>query len=325
MKKPRPLALAGLALAFALAGCGLLPGLPFGGEVRGIADVAVGDCLDGMIGFDSDRNAVVDCGAAHRYEVTAVAEWPGFAAAIAESGDAGAAWDDVNLSEEVSPYWMWASTTCSKASRDALGVDDIEVQGHTAAELWLTVGGEYGIDQSLPSRTGFLAGDHRTVCSVAWYDENQEPRRVTLPDGLRFADITDPGFDAGLHDCWSDAYVLTDCEQPHYGQVLAGFDGLDAFGDQFVVRAGNGTQTDEDWESSDAFCADLIGQALPETVDLDGLAVIADISPGAGWLAWDGDLDPAYSYRFACLAIGPGFEPVSGDVFAGVATVGAGT
>jgi hypothetical protein len=323
MMKPRLWPL-GIALAFALAGCGVLPGLPIGGEVRSIADIAVGDCLDGMIGFDSDRNAVVDCDTAHLYEVTAIAEWPGFDAAIAETGDAGAAWDDVNLSEEVSPYWAWASTTCSKASRDVLGVDDVEVQGHTAAELWLTVGGEYGIDQSLPSRSGFLAGDHRTVCSIAWYDEQQEPRRVTLPDGVRFADITGPEFDVGLHDCWSENYAQIDCERPHYGQVLAGFEGLNAFGDEFVGRAADGVQTEEDWMASDAFCTELLGQVLPETADLDGLTVIADIAPGVGWVEWNGDVDPDHPYSFACLAVGPEFEPVSGDVFAGTASTGTG-
>ena len=100
-------------------------------------------------------------------------------------GDLGEVWDALHLANgtaENAEYGMWASRTCNEGAQRRVGIDDVEVDGHTAADLWLRVGGTYNVDLSLGSREQFVAGDVATVCSLAWYDDI---RRAASPRPAR--------------------------------------------------------------------------------------------------------------------------------------------
>ena len=193
-----------VTVALVLSGCSLFTWLP-GPDVTA-PPLAVGVCLDGMNGADADRTSVVDCGEPHLFQITAIDQWPGMADALdAADGDRGAVWDDIHHAGGTAgsaEYGEWASRNCNEAAQRVAGITDVEVDGHTAGDLWLRVGGTYGVDLSLGSREEFVAGDVSTICSVAWYDDAGEP----LPDqrGPVRRGCCIRAFDIGLRECLSD-------------------------------------------------------------------------------------------------------------------------
>jgi len=334
-------AAAALLLAGLLAGCSallptLLPFLPQPQPVSSPAPpppddtdpaepasgpLAVGSCLDGTNGYDSDREELVGCAGPHLFDVVAIEEWPGMTAALA-TDDPGDVYDELYSEGGGADYWQWGSTTCAAAVRGVLGIDDVTVDGHTAAEMWLRIAGIYGVDISLASREAFVAGDHTTVCSAAWYHIQSRPSRITYPDGLGFADLLDPAFGPDWRECRTVDYFTADCAQDHWGQTLAGFEGIDVFGADLIARVADGTATDADWMAADAFCEHLLDATLPPTANPEGLLRYADVGAGNGWDSYDGSVDPAGGYVFDCIATAPFDEQLlAGDVIAGSATV----
>lgn len=324
MRRTAP-ALAGIALLFLLAGCALLPifpplpGLPTAAPPA--VPLAVGSCLDARIDADSDRDALVDCDEPHLFEVTSIDEWPGMEAALAAK-EPGAVWDAIHLvdgSGDSAEYGRWASFACNEAAQGTVGISDVEVDGHTASDLRLRVGGTYGVDLSLASREAFVAGDHRTVCSMAWYDDLRRPRMVSGP---AFTELLHPGFPADRRECWSGDYSEIACDLPHAAQVLLAFDGLVAVGPDVIERAAMGEPTDEDWAAIDAVCEELLLQTLPFSADLGELGFLGDIVTGPAWDEFDGSVDPDSGYFYACVAVGPEVDDkITGDVFEGTAAI----
>ncbi len=310
-------ALGAVTVTVALGGCGILSWLP--GPIVTAPPIAVGVCLDGMNGADSDRTSVVACEEPHLFEITAIDQWPGMADALADAGDdRGAVWDDIHLADanaSGAEYGDWASRDCNEAAQRVVGISDVEVDGHTAGDLWLRVGGTYGIDFSLGSREEFAAGDVSTICSVAWYDDAGHPRMTSAPP---FARLMAPGIDPELRECVTGDDRSIPCDQPHAAQLLLSFDGLVAFGPELIARVAGSGGADEDRAVADAFCEQLLLKTLPSTAGLGGLRVVAEVeSRSPGWGAFEGTVDPGGGYFFSCFAAGETGETVTGDVFDG--------
>lgn len=319
-----PAALTAIAVVIVLSGCTLVSSLisTFRPDSTPLPS-GVGACLDRRIEADSDRNSIVDCDEPHLFEVTSIDQWPGMADAIeAADGDLGAVWDQLHLvdgSPESLDYGIWASRNCNEAAQRTVGIADVEVDGHTASDIWLRVGGSYGVDLSLGSRDQFVAGDVSTFCSMAWYDDVQRPRLLTGP---KFAQLLHPGFPPDRRECWSGNYSVIACDQPHAAQVLLEFDGLEAFGPELIERAATGEPLEEDWTTADGFCEQLLLQSLPFSVNLGDVGFLADISTGDAWDEFDGTVDPDAGYFFACVAVGLEVDDMlTGDVFEGTAAI----
>jgi hypothetical protein len=321
----RPLAALGaITLVLALSGCtlvsSLISTLSPDSTPAALLDTS---CLDGMNGADSDRDSIVDCAEPHLFEVTSIDVWPGMADMVDDAdGDLGQVWDALHLvngTAENAEYGMWASRTCNEGAQRRVGIDDVEVDGHTAADLWLRVGGTYDVDLSLGSREQFVGGDVATVCSLAWYDGSGKPR---LLDGPEFARLLHPGFPADRRECWSGDFSEIACDEPHAAQLLVAFDGLEAFGPELIERAATGRLSEVDWAAADAFCEQLLLQTLPFSADLSHLGYLADLQAGYAWDEFDGSVDPEAGYFFACVAVGPDVDDMLvGDVFEGTAAV----
>jgi len=300
-----------------LSGCALLAHLP-GATTEPeepVGPLGIGSCLDGMIGADSDRDAVVSCEVPHLFEVTAVEEWPGMEDLLADASGADAAWYDVPDDEG---YIDWSSKACMQAAQRMIGIADVAVGDLEAGDMWLRVMGPYNVDMSLASRQAFVDGDHRTVCSLAWYFDNQTPQRS---DGS-FADLMKPGVDSDRRECWdSDTYVVP-CARPHAIQAMLGFDGLIAFGDDLVKRVADGDASDDDWTTVDDFCEEVLYQALPATSNPDNLYYYGETAFGTGWDEYEDTIDPDLPYPFACLLLPEeDGQLLTGDVFDGDAAV----
>lgn len=316
--------------ALVLTGCSLLRAplqqlLPDPATSAG--PLGIGSCLDGMNGADSDRTALVPCDELHLFEVTAIEEWPGMDDALAAAdGDAGALWDEIHLLDgsegATRDYGTWASRACSEAGQRMIGIADVDVDGHTASELWLFIGGPYGVDMSLGSREEFVAGDHRTVCSLAWYQGGQAPERN---DDRSFAHLREPGVSLLHRECWDSEYYEVPCTRPHTSQVVVGFDGVEAYGPELVQRVASGGWTEADIDTTDAFCEKLLPEVVPYGAPIDGLGYYAETFVGSGWDSFDGTVDPEESYPFVCLVLGyEDGDLLSGDVYGDELTVEAG-
>jgi hypothetical protein len=324
--RPRRFALTAIAVTAVLSGCTLIPSPTgtFGPDPHrgGITDES---CLDGMNGADSDREAVVDCAQPHLFEVTSIGGWPGMPDLIDErDGDLGAVWDLIHLGEgrEGGEYAAWASRFCNEGAQHRIGIDEVVVDGHTAADLWLRVGGTYGIDLSLASREKFVGeSDVATVCSLAWYDETDTPRLIASPP---FAELLHPGFDADMRECWARDYSVISCGEPHGAQVLLSFEGLEAFGPELIARTAAGIAVEADWAAADGFCDALLQQTLPPSAALGELGSLAETAASEAWDRFDGAVDPHGGYWYSCVAVPFTDDEVTGDVFEGTATVGSG-
>jgi hypothetical protein len=281
-----------------------------------------------MNGYDSARTSLISCTEPHLFEVTGILEWPKMDAVLT-GADPGKVWDTIhqsNGSGDGEEYISWASEACQGAAQELLLIDRIEIDGHDAGALRLSVGGGYGIDLSLGSRDEFVAGDHRTVCSVAWYGGGPRPRKVTTPEGLDFSDYAGPGFDLEQRECWDvEAYAVS-CAEPHAVQSLVGFDGLEAYGEEIVAHMAEGKMSEEDYKVADAFCEKLLFETIPDSDGLDDLGFLAEASASPAWDDYKGTVDPDGGYFFACLA-GPleAGALMNGDVFAGNTTIEPGT
>lgn len=313
-----------LTVAVALSGCGLVSSLAGIGPAEPDPSAELGSCLDGLNGADSDRTSVVDCDEPHLFEVTDIAQWPGMADAIAAAdGDLGAVWDDIHTGEgpDGAEYAEWASRTCNEAAQRTVGIHNVEVDGHSAGDLWLRVGGTHGVDLSLASRDGFVdRNDLSTYCSMAWYD-GDTPLLLASPP---FERLLQPGLDAGMRECWAQDYSVISCEEPHAAQVLLGFEGLEAFGPEVIARVATGTSTDEDWNLADGFCDELLQQALPQSADFGELGYLAETAASASWDEFDGTVDPDGGYWYSCIAVPFTDDDFTGDVFDGTVAVGSG-
>ncbi|MFT4029466.1 MAG: hypothetical protein QM675_06285 [Protaetiibacter sp.] len=78
----------------------------------------------------------------------------------------------------VSEYWVWAQAFCEAAVRDAIGWGELDPRFDT---LHVMPAGEWALDVSLATRADFSAGEHRTLCSVGWFDEHLRSG-TTLPE-----------------------------------------------------------------------------------------------------------------------------------------------
>jgi hypothetical protein len=308
-----------------LAGCALLPLLPGFPHPSAAGDLKPGVCLEGMVGNDSDRDSIVPCDASHRFEVAAIIEWPGMNAFIDDNGEfsysrlhpASPSSDD-----GVNEYLDWAFAACQESVMEVAAIADVEVDGHTAADLWLRLGGGYGVDVSLASRTAFQAGDHRTVCSAAWYNDYGAPTTVEFPPGVRFADVNTTSLPIEQRECWDDDYELIGCDQEHVAQVVVDFDGLEAFGPELITRVAEGNSTESDWDLAAQLCDELTDESMARPEFMYGLSYYADSQSDYGWGSWDGEVDPELTYRFACLIAAPEIgDKLIGDVFAGTAEI----
>jgi hypothetical protein len=315
---------AALVLALAviplLTGCSLLQRIvPHTAPSAG--PLTVGSCLDGMVGADSDRTATVACELPHMFEVTGIDEWPGMADALAAADDAGALWDEINGpdAEGHEDYWEWAAKACMASAQRVIGIADVELDGVTAGDLWLRIGGPYNVDHSLATRSDFVGGDHRTVCSLAWYYGTQTPEREANPS---FSELLKPDFPTILRECWDAEYYDVPCTRPHNAQAVVIFDGLPALGPALITRTANGEATDDDWSRVDDVCEELMLQALPSTASLDELWYYGETTVGQGWDDYEDAIDEKLQYPYACLAVGENDgDLISGDVFNGDAHV----
>jgi hypothetical protein len=305
--------------ALLLSGCTLLTPITLQGS-HADDTVRVGSCLDGMNGNDSDRSAIVSCTDQHLYEVTGIAEWPGMAALIA-AGDAGQVWDDLHASDGSGAggdYLTWASRECQRAALDVLGISGLVVNGDTALDVRLTAGGGYGIDLSLGSRREFVAGDHRTVCSVAWYEDGPVPRSVTDPDGVGFAGYLGPGVPLSLRECWDIEGYVVPCTRPHGYQVVAGFDGAGVFDPDIIDRTATGELTDDDYAVIDEFCAQLSDALRPGKVAPPAAGFLGESTNAQAWDDYDGTVDPDGGYFYTCLVRPNDTDSrLTGDLFDG--------
>ncbi|MCS0499265.1 septum formation family protein [Protaetiibacter mangrovi] len=261
-------ALAGVSLLAVLSGCAMplpLP-IPRGPGAAGTADggpaapagaPVVGDCLDGMNGVDSDWGSHVECTRPHLYDVVAIDEWPGMDAAI-DGATPARVFSAINGGSDdtfVSEYWGWAHEFCAAAVRDALGWGGLHPRYD---DLHVMPAGEWGFDMSLAARSDFDAGEHRTLCSLGWFDEHARTTGATLPEDF----VADAG--AGTEECWvtdSTTADPVDCTEPHTDQTILWFDARSAFGDSFL--APETEFTDTQWQLVNATCADLVAPLLP--------------------------------------------------------------
>lgn len=307
--------------AFALSGCALLTPIT-APDLAPDGPVAVGSCLDRMNGRDSDRTSIVACIEPHLFEVTSIEEWPGMASML-EGSDPGKVWDAIHLvdgSGDGADYSEWASRECQDATLDVLDLNQVSMAGISSSKLKLIAGGSYGIDLSLGSRDEFVAGDHRTICSVAWYDQDG-PREVVDPSGIGFAGYLGPGVPISERECWDSKGYEVSCTRPHAAQVVASFEAVDVFDDDIIEHTYDDTMTDDDYDLTDSFCDALMEQLLPRHVSGE-VGYLAEASQGYGWDDWDGKVSDDGGYFYSCLLVARDTEALlSGDVFAGDVTV----
>jgi hypothetical protein len=279
---------------------------------------AIGDCLDGMNDIDSDWRSGVACSEPHLYDVVAIGEWPGMAAALADSTPSrvyaaiyGGA-DD----EFVGEYWLWAHHFCETAVRDALGWADLDSRFDA---LHVMPAGDWAFDMSLATRADFSAGEHRTLCSVGWFDEHTGTG-ASLPEDF----VADTG--PATEECWVVESTATPvaCAAAHTDQTVLWFDARSAFGDGFL--APESQLDDTDWQLVYATCADLIASVLPELPEELGVWA---------WVRypelWDelstGGPEPETWYTMECLVGSYDGERFAGDLLDGAqpALVGGGS
>ncbi|MEO5920152.1 MAG: hypothetical protein ABIQ01_03320 [Pseudolysinimonas sp.] len=313
-------AIAAVVVVMALSGCG-----PSSEELGGVLE---GSCLRSANGEHADPVSKVDCEEPHLFEVTSMGGWPGLGVAMADAGgDAGDVWDaihgldDSDDSTVAADFATWASRACAEGAQRTTGISEVKVDGHTASDLWLRVGGTYGIDITTATRAAFIAGDQGTYCSLAWYDDSGAARLLA---GRPFSQLLGPGFDLDRRECWDVDDRPTSCARPHAAQVLLAFDGLEAFGPELIARAASGVPTDLDRAAGDSFCAELLRQTLPSVAETDEVGFVSEPAAGSAWDEYDGTIDPRGGYFYACLAVGPqGGDLVIGDVMDGTARLQA--
>ncbi len=248
----------------AVIGCLVLSGCaypPFPCRPRPLRDqaasdaLAVGVCLADANGYDSDRRSVVECTEPHLYDVVGSAEWPGMDDAIAESGGARETFDlivDHRPGPVVAAYDEWADEFCSTALRDVVGWST----GMTD-RLWVMPSVAYQVDRSLASRSDFVAGDHLTLCSAAWWEPLAYDSEITVESML------EAEFPLETRDCW------VEFERVLRVRLLArrtsisglGFDGLAAFGIDFIRNPDE--MAEEDWGRVSDKCWELATFLLP--------------------------------------------------------------
>jgi hypothetical protein len=293
-----------------LTGCSLIPlPLPFGqSRGAGASEVPeVGVCLADANGYDSDRRSVVECTEPHLYDVVGSAEWPGMDDAIADEGSEKAVFDLIIANEPgsvVDAYATWANEFCATALRDTVGWST-----RVTDELWVMPAVAYQIDRSLASRSDFVAGDHVTLCSAAWW----EP--LAYDAGVTVASMLEAEFPLDTRECWvetEESFEFASCDEPHTDQTVLRFEGQAAFGIDFIQAPEE--MTDDDWGVVSDKCWALASLLLP-TFDADTMYTW----PSADGEVWEelasADADPDQPYFFACdIAMYDG-SSFTGDVF----------
>ncbi|MFT4283899.1 MAG: septum formation family protein [Protaetiibacter sp.] len=263
-------ALAVAALLTVLSGCALPLPVPRGPVKVSVPDgplvvPAIGDCLDGMSDVDSDWRSTVPCTEPHLYDIVAIAEWPGMEKALAAES-ANDVFRELKAFEPdtfVTAYWEWAHDFCGSAVREALGWGELDARFDALHVLPV---GAWAFDMSLATRTDFVAGEHRTLCSLGWREPHASLPGATLAEDF-VADTT-----AATEECWvtgSATSTAVDCAASHTDQGVLWFDARAAFGDGFLAPPAE--LTEADWDLAYAMCADLVGAVLPEAPDSLGV------------------------------------------------------
>ncbi len=253
----RPLAaLAAGVLLAALAGCAMPMPFPPSMPQGELVVPAVDDCLDGMNGLDADWRAKVPCTDDHLYDVVAIGEWPGMADAVA-AGGARSVFRAITGSagDGSEPYWDWAIGFCSGAVREAIGWDSLDAR---FARLHVQPVGQWAFDMSLATDADFVAGEHRTLCSVGWYEEHARRAGTAFVDDF-FGDTTPQ-----TEECWTvddaDATPVS-CAKDHTDQAVLWFDARAAFGDAYLL--GPDDFDENRWNRANEVCFELVSRVLP--------------------------------------------------------------
>ncbi|QEO09819.1 hypothetical protein [Protaetiibacter larvae] len=279
------------------------------------ATPGIADCLDEMNGLDSDWTSLVPCTAPHLYDVVGIGEWPGMAEAIAQS-DPGTVFSTIvaaDSGELVDRYFSWADDFCSTALREAVGWSGPEI-GNSFNALWVMPVGPWAVDRSLASRAAFVAGEHRTLCSLGWLESTREPAELTVRD------VFSPDYPVEMRDCWiygdDDTIEFSWCDEPHTDQTILSFDARAAFGIDFVKPMDQ--LSDADWQTASGVCDGLVSEVALgfDRSTMYAWASIFDDSPE--WEALDRypPIDGA-RYFMSCLVSRNDNGLMRGDVMTG--------
>lgn len=303
------------ALLTLLSGCALPLPIPKGPVKISVPDgplvaPAVGDCLDDLNGVDADWRAGVPCTEPHLYDIVAIAEWPGMTKAL-EGRSAANVFADINAFASdtfVQSYWAWAHEFCAGATREALGWGRLDPRFDALHVLPV---GSWAFDMSLATRVDFTAGEHRTLCSIGWYQPRAGRAGMTIADDF-VADSTD-----ATEECWitgSATMTPVDCAEEHTDQSVLWFDARAAFGDAYLAPFDE--LDDADWDLAASMCSDLVTSVLPDVTD--SLGVWATIRYPDLWdeLAEAGP-EPQTWYLMDCVLGSFDGARFTGDLFDG--------
>ena len=261
-------ALTGGALLALLSGCALpipVGPIPISHPDGPLVVPAVGECLESLNGRDADWRSSVPCTEPHLYDIVAIGEWPGMTQAL-DGRDPSRVFADINAygtSALVEGYWAWASEFCETAARDALGWGGLDPR---YGPLHVLPVGTWGFDMSLAARSDFVKGEHRTLCSIGWYEEHASAPGLTVAEDF-FADATD-----ATEECWiagTATSTAVDCADAHTDQAVLRFDARAAFGDAFLRPVDE--FDDEDWDLAYSMCVDLVSSLLPDLSESLGI------------------------------------------------------
>lgn len=286
------------------------------------AGTAPGTCLSAYNGTDADRTSAVACTEEHLFDVFGTAVWPGMADALA-AGDAGDLHDqlvDAGSTPLSEAYWDWALPNCTSMMREAIGLTG-EIDGVSLDDLDAVPPGPWLRDASLPAREAFIAGDHTTLCSVTWTDQDDRDRAVAYPEGVTVLDMLGSGFPSDQRSCFTrvdNDYTPTACDEPHSGQYLLVFDGLPSLGAEWLATKEVGVGF-PDYSALDDYCTVALDRILPGILDPADRIVWSDDWGTAGWEDYDGSIDPTREYPMYCAILAPDSGTLTGDAIAALA------
>lgn len=277
-----------------------------------------GDCLvetDDRIDWTSS----MPCQRNHRYDVVSIDTWPGMQDAITETDAATLYRDLTERPERAAEYLEWADRNCLDRVRETVGWGELRSVQELAGFEPLP-SAPWAVETSIAGLDDFVDGEHRTVCSVAWWET------LRYPDDVSLGDFFSPSFPRLTRNCWADAddfsVSFTLCDREHIGQSFATIDLMSAYGVDEVVPFGELPDVirGEIFDACTALAVDVVPSLDPETHYSWSMTLNGGV--------WD-DLEsapahPGARYDVECVISRLDEAPVRGDIFDGTVEVVAG-
>lgn len=298
----------------ALAGCTGAPSAP---------GLEPGACLAEYNRDDSDRTSLVPCTEEHIFDVVSVVTWPEMEDRIAASS-AVEVFDDIQSSIDTelnNAYWAWAYDECDVALRTAIGMDGVAIGGITSDAMNMKPSDHLLVDPSLASSEAFEAGEITTVCSARWGDVDNEEVALTYPAGITVLDLMSSDFPIDFRACFvrpdEGQYTRVACDDPHSGEYLVYFDGVESIGAEYLETFSPETLLFNDYAPLDESCTILLDAVYPGGLDTDEWIVWSDaIDNAQGWVDYAGVVDESLTYPIYCGIYAGNCGAMTGDVIA---------